>query len=227
MISYSKDEENKTVSLDFIGKTGAIISVTFSPENPHSELFNRGGDGYDYWENQSFGHQLYAWWENSGVLASMKSVFPDDKPGWAIQLLVEMHPAVSGMNAYSIAKKGKDIYNNEQGAFGFGLAVLGVVPGLGLVDDAARGAKSFFQGAKYSPKVLRQMSKTDDIAHSFPLSIDGVASKYGKWSKRIGGDGEPYQWLEIEGRYGGKTGTFEFIKDSKGVINHRFFNFKK
>jgi hypothetical protein len=28
----------------------------------------------------------------------------------------------------------------------------------------------------------------------------------------------------MSGSYGGKSGTFEFIKDANGVINHRYFN---
>jgi len=30
---------------------------------------------------------------------------------------------------------------------------------------------------------------------------------------KIGADGKVYQWLEMYGSYGGKTGTFELIKD--------------
>jgi len=31
----------------------------------------------------------------------------------------------------------------------------------------------------------------------------------------------------MNGSYGGKTGTFEYIKDANGIINHRFFNVPK
>ena len=89
-------------------------------------------------------------------------------------------------------------------------------------EQAARGAETFFEGAKYSPKVLQQMSKTDDVLHAFPQSVDGCATKYGQWTTKTGADGKAYQWLEMRGSYGGKTGTFEFIKDSNGVINHRY-----
>ncbi len=89
---------------------------------------------------------------------------------------------------------------------------------------AAKGSKTFFDGAKYSPKVLRQMSKGDDLFHGFPKSVDGYATKFGQWSTKVGADGKTYQWLNMQGSYGGKTGTFEFIKDANGVINHRFFN---
>ena len=86
------------------------------------------------------------------------------------------------------------------------------------------GSSTFFQGAKYSPKVLRQMSNGADLFHGFPKSVDGYAAKFGQWSTKVGADGKTYQWLKIQGGYGGKTGTFEFIKDANGVINHRFFN---
>ena len=68
------------------------------------------------------------------------------------------------------------------------------------------------------------MNNSDDLFHGFPESVDGYAVKYGKLSIKVGLDGKTYQWLKLHGSYGGKTGTFEFIKDSDGVINHRFFN---
>jgi len=85
---------------------------------------------------------------------------------------------------------------------------------------------TFFEGTQYSSKVLRQMSKPNDIYHAFPTSVDGFATKFGTWSTKIGSDGRPYQWLEMHGSYGGKTGVFEFIKDEKGIINHRYFKAK-
>ncbi len=92
---------------------------------------------------------------------------------------------------------------------------------------ATKGGNSFFQGSKYSEKVLRQMGKADDLYHGFPKSVDAFAAKYGQWSTKIGGDGKAYQWLKMKGSYGGKTGIFEYTKDSKGIINHRFFNVTK
>lgn len=68
------------------------------------------------------------------------------------------------------------------------------------------------------------MSNTNDIYHAFPKSVDGLASKFGKWSTKLGADGKPYQWLKIRGSYGGKTGIFEYTKGANGIINHRFFN---
>jgi RHS repeat-associated protein len=95
------------------------------------------------------------------------------------------------------------------------------------VGNAARGARTFFEGAKYSDKVLRQMDKADDIYHAFPKSVDGFATKFGQWSTKVGADGKTYQWLRMNGSFGGKTGTFEYIKDAHGIINHRFFNISK
>jgi RHS repeat-associated protein len=93
--------------------------------------------------------------------------------------------------------------------------------------NAVKGGEAFFEGATYSSKVLKQMGNADDIFHAFPQSVDGFATKFGQWSTKIGADEKAYQWLEMGGSYGGKTGTFEFIKDANGVINHRFFNILK
>ena len=66
-----------------------------------------------------------------------------------------------------------------------------------------------------------------NMFHAFPKSVDGFATKFGQFSTNLGIDGKSYQWLEMSGSYGGKTGTFEYIKDSNGLINHRFFNVPK
>ena len=86
---------------------------------------------------------------------------------------------------------------------------------------------SFFKGTKYSNKVLSQMSNKKDIVHSFPRSVDGYANKFGKQTIRTGGNGKSYIWLEMRGSYRGKMGTFEYIKDKNGLINHRYFNTSK
>lgn len=41
------------------------------------------------------------------------------------------------------------------------------------------------------------------------------------------GDGVARTKLSIPGRYKGKDGVFEFIKEPNGDINHRFFNVTK
>lgn len=110
------------------------------------------------------------------------------------------------------------------GAAEMGGVLAGKLIGYALKAVAKGGAKSFFEGAKYSDKVLRQMDKADDILHGFPKSVDGYAIKFGQWSIKVGVDGKVYRWLKMPGGYGGKTGTFEYIKDANGVINHRFFN---
>jgi RHS repeat-associated protein len=92
---------------------------------------------------------------------------------------------------------------------------------------AAKGGTTFFEGASYSSKVLKQMGKADDLFHGFPKSVDGFATKFGQWSTKLGADGKPYQWLKMPGSYGGKTGVFEYTKDANGLINHRFFNVPK
>ncbi len=90
---------------------------------------------------------------------------------------------------------------------------------------AARAArKTFFEGAKYSDKVLSQMDKADDMFHNFPKSVDAYSTKFGRWSTKVGGDGKVYPWLEMSGSYGGKSGVFEYIKNPiTNEIDHRFF----
>lgn len=86
-----------------------------------------------------------------------------------------------------------------------------------------KNASKFFEGTTYSDKVNYQMSRAPGEMHSFPEDVkyfkgDGIVEKI------TGGDGNKYTKLTIPGSYNGKNGNFEFIKDSNGIINHRFFN---
>ena len=58
--------------------------------------------------------------------------------------------------------------------------------------------------------------------HSFPESVRALQDS-GQVSKLTGGDGIVRDVLKIRGKYKGKTGDFEFIKDPDGFINHRYF----
>lgn len=42
-----------------------------------------------------------------------------------------------------------------------------------------------------------------------------------------GGDGKTYFELKLKGGFKGKDGSFEYIKDNKNIINHRFFKENK
>lgn len=80
--------------------------------------------------------------------------------------------------------------------------------------------KSFFEGATYHDRTLNV--KENNLYHKFPRSVDAFENA-GRRSIIKGGDGNLYERLEIPGEYGDHTGTFEYIKDSKGIIRHRFF----
>jgi hypothetical protein len=94
------------------------------------------------------------------------------------------------------------------------------VGGEEVVETAGKAGTSFFQGTKYTNKVLGQM-KTEPF-HAFPESVTAF-EKSGAISTIKGGDGITRQMLKIPGEYGGKKGFFEFIKEADGSINHRFF----
>lgn len=64
--------------------------------------------------------------------------------------------------------------------------------------------------------------------HSFPESVTAFEDS-GTITEFTGNDGEFYQQLDIPGSYQSSNGTwydgmFQFIKDSNGVINHRYFS---
>jgi hypothetical protein len=95
----------------------------------------------------------------------------------------------------------------------------------GLIEKVSSGAikevgKDFFEGTKYSNKVLGQMKEGD--FHAFPESVKAFQGD-GFISTIKGADGVTREMLSIPVAYRGKTGAFEFIKESHGRISHRFF----
>jgi hypothetical protein len=88
-------------------------------------------------------------------------------------------------------------------------------------------ARSFFDGTRYTPKVLQQMRGGVGEFHLFPESVTAFESA-GTVRTITGGDGVARQMLEIPGSYTTSRGTvmdgvFQFIKEADGAINHRLF----
>ena len=86
---------------------------------------------------------------------------------------------------------------------------------------------SFFEGTRYSPEVIRKMNQGVGEFHSFPESVRSFES-LGTVRSLKGGDGVVRQILEIRGSYPNpsgiwRDGVFEFIRESDGLITHRFF----
>ena len=105
------------------------------------------------------------------------------------------------------------------------LVVTGLSAGIaglqGMSNCIIKGRKSFFDGTKYTEKVLGQMKKGD--FHGFPESVTAFESN-GFITTIKGGDGIVREMLKIPGGYKSRKGFFEFIKEFDGTINHRLFN---
>ncbi|UPG85994.1 RHS repeat-associated core domain-containing protein [Luteibacter aegosomatis] len=104
-------------------------------------------------------------------------------------------------------------------AIGLGTSLAG-----NLSHDVAAG--NFFRNTTYTPRVLAQMSRGPGEFHAFPESVTAFA-KEGTLTKFTGGDGNPYQKLEIPGSYSSRSnaydGVFQFIKNDQDEITHRLF----
>ena len=87
-----------------------------------------------------------------------------------------------------------------------------------------QGTTSFFENTKRSDIVNSKVWAGNH--HGFPNSVEAF-EQYGIKYKQKGRDGKMYQHLDIKGSYHGYNGTFEFIKDEKGIITHRFFNINR
>ena len=119
---------------------------------------------------------------------------------------------------------GQIIDNNWQYA---AMAVAGVgltfEGGAALENQAVEASPSFFEGASYTTKVLKQMQGGVGEFHSFPESVTAFENA-GTVRQVTGRDGVVRQWLEIPGSYGsGGDGVFRFIKNADGTINERRF----
>jgi len=58
--------------------------------------------------------------------------------------------------------------------------------------------------------------------HSFPESVKAFQNE-GYITPIKGGDGLIRPQLNIPGGYKGYNGTFQFMKEPNGIINHRYF----
>lgn len=86
----------------------------------------------------------------------------------------------------------------------------------------APGGKDFFEGTKYSAKVLDQIKDVKDNYHFFPELIK-LGQSEGVLSTVKGGDGVIREMLRIPGLVNGTRGHYKFIKEADGTINHRLF----
>ena len=78
------------------------------------------------------------------------------------------------------------------------------------------------EGIKYTDKVIKQMSNTADLNHSFPILIDKYIN-LNDATYIVGGDNVKRYLVEIPGSINGRSGVFEYIIGFDGWCNHRFF----
>jgi hypothetical protein len=88
--------------------------------------------------------------------------------------------------------------------------------------DVARFKNNPLNGTRYTNKVLDQMANATDRFHNFPKEIDNFAG-LGKKTEIVGGDKIARTKIVLEGEYAGRKGTFEWIIEPDGSINHRKF----
>jgi RHS repeat-associated protein len=102
--------------------------------------------------------------------------------------------------------------------------------GLRNLRNASRGAATGkvnpLEGTTYTGKVRAQMRQNPKTGrpdnHGFPLQVDNSAG-LGRQTTIKGGDGVTRAKIELDGSYNGKQGTFEWIIEPNGTVNHRLF----
>jgi len=85
----------------------------------------------------------------------------------------------------------------------------------------ARPDANPLQGTRYTEKVQEQIKSGDD--HGFPAQIDTLPTMRDT-SMVSGGDGIPRLHVKLPGFVNGSKGTFHWIIERDGAINHRFFD---
>jgi RHS repeat-associated protein len=143
---------------------------------------------------------------------------PDDIWAW-IGLagdLIDLLPIVSGVG------EATDLLRISKGADNLIDAADNVYDGVKGIRDISSTIDTTSEGIKYTDKVLKQMSNTADLHHSFPIMIDKYVdlndAKY-----IVGGDKVERYLVEIPGSINGRSGVFEYIIDFDGWCNHRYF----
>lgn len=84
-------------------------------------------------------------------------------------------------------------------------------------------SKDFFKNTKYTDKVLKQASNKSDSQHSFSKHVDWFAARNWKVEKIPNIKWWSNDRLSVEWSHKWVKGTFDYIKDNNGNINHRKF----
>lgn len=135
---------------------------------------------------------------------------------------VMLAPVVVEMGLAALANPAAIATATEIGAGAAG--VTGTAGIASLAGKEASAARDFFSGTKYTDKVLGQIKQGD--YHAFPEGVKAFQG-VGQVTSLKGGDGVAREMLTIPGGYKGREGSFEFIKDANGAINHRLFKPEK
>jgi hypothetical protein len=109
------------------------------------------------------------------------------------------------------------------GSTGAALTTAGLsgMGGAAAMEAAAEETSNPLEGTTYTPKVLNQMD--NDLNHGFPALVDQEAG-YGQVTPLTGGDGTQRTLVTLPGSLNGEDGTYQWIIEPNGDVNHRFFD---
>jgi RHS repeat-associated protein len=192
-----------------IGRFMSPDPVQFVETNIHS--FNR----YAYADNNPF--KFTDPDGRSPLSIAVRELLRQSGGGYALGVAAD---AVSQFAAWGDVDMKLAATSNAAIAGGAAGLLNGVFTATSPLARSAEAAKDFFQGTRYTDKVIAQMRQGD--FHSFPESVKAFQAE-GTVSRITGADGVSREMLRIPGEYAGKKGAFEFIKETEGTINHRLF----
>jgi hypothetical protein len=167
------------------------------------------------------------WVEERGDFAKIGTL----KPGEHLRSPGGLRPVVTDVQRYAYVQPVYDLTIDGVHTYH---VVVGTVPV--LVHNCPTGGARFevdsngvatdldqnpLDGTRYTDKVLEQIKSGDD--HAFPALIDTIPTMRDT-SMVAGGDGIVRMHVKLPGKIGGSAGTFHWIIEPDGSINHRFFD---
>ncbi|MBY8852168.1 hypothetical protein K7G98_29440, partial [Saccharothrix sp. MB29] len=121
---------------------------------------------------------------------------------------------VEGVHTYYVVAAGVSLLVHNCGTGDARFAV----DSEGVVTDLDRNP---LEGTRYTEKVQKQIHSGDD--HGFPMVVDQLPTMRDT-SILKGGDGIPRLYVKLPGQINKSRGTYHWIVEADGSINHRFFD---
>ena len=173
------------------------------------------GDAYASTGQGILGNNMFAYCANNPIIRTDSSGEAFETPLDVVSLLLSAAElAANPTDLWAIASFSGDLLD----------VLLPMVTGLGETIRAFKAADSITEVVTYTEKVMRQMEKTSDFFHAFPSMIDSLVDMTKIEPLLEQRDNVIRLVVKNDGYIDDTFGYFEYIFETDGLCNHRFFN---